>query len=206
MAGKLPILTPLKTCVPEKVGALTPLGVKSGKYNGTSKKRGGGVKSGHFPSHFYYTTSNRQNAIPSQNSITDSNTTISILNILLTKLEIIGNSYQMAWKIFKQKCQYSSIVDINPKVWKNLLKWHTQPESKKKQKCRLSTKNDSYSNMVQKCIISWRFLELNWIQTQDLEYSGDELKRQSPKVPNIINQFFFHKERWKSIKSAPSNQ
>ena len=41
--------------MPEKVGALTPLGVKSGKYNGTSKKRGG-VKSGHFPSHFYYTT------------------------------------------------------------------------------------------------------------------------------------------------------
>ena len=40
--------------MPEEVGALTPLGVKSGKYNGTSKKRG--VKSGHFPSHFYYTT------------------------------------------------------------------------------------------------------------------------------------------------------
>ena len=54
MAGKLPILTPLKTCVPENVGALTPLGVKSGKYNGTPKN--GGVKSGHFPSYFNYTT------------------------------------------------------------------------------------------------------------------------------------------------------
>ena len=54
VAGKLPILTPLKTCVPEKVGVLYS-GVKSGKYNGTPKKRGG-VKSGHFPSHFYYTT------------------------------------------------------------------------------------------------------------------------------------------------------
>ena len=41
--------------MPEKVGALTPLGVKSGKYNGTLNF-GGGVKSGHFPSHFYYTT------------------------------------------------------------------------------------------------------------------------------------------------------
>ena len=45
---------PLKTCVPEKVGALTSLGVTSGQYNCTPKK--GGVKSGHFPSHFYYTT------------------------------------------------------------------------------------------------------------------------------------------------------
>ena len=44
--------------MPEKVGALTPLGVKSGKYNGTPNFwGGGGVKSGHFPSHFYYTTS-----------------------------------------------------------------------------------------------------------------------------------------------------
>ena len=59
MARKLPILTPLKTCVPEKVGALTPLGVKSGKYNGTPKNGGGGVKSGHFPSHFYSTTDTR---------------------------------------------------------------------------------------------------------------------------------------------------
>ena len=58
MAGKLPILTPLKTCVPEKVGALTPLGVKSGKYNGTLNFGGGGVKSRHFPSHFYFTTHN----------------------------------------------------------------------------------------------------------------------------------------------------
>ena len=41
--------------MPEKVGALTPLGVKSGKYNGTLNF-GGGVKSCHFPSHFYYTT------------------------------------------------------------------------------------------------------------------------------------------------------
>ena len=55
MAGKLPILTPLKTCVPEKVGALTPLGVKSGKYNGTPNFLGG-VKSRHFSSHFYYST------------------------------------------------------------------------------------------------------------------------------------------------------
>ena len=30
VAGKLPILTPLKTCMPGKVGALT-LGVKNGK-------------------------------------------------------------------------------------------------------------------------------------------------------------------------------
>ena len=58
VAGKLSILTPLKTCVSEKVGALTPLGVKSGKYNGTQNF--GGVKNGHFPSHFFYTTDDSQ--------------------------------------------------------------------------------------------------------------------------------------------------
>ena len=40
MAGKWLILTPRKTWVPEKVGALTPLRVKSGQCNGTPKKRG----------------------------------------------------------------------------------------------------------------------------------------------------------------------
>ena len=40
VAEKLPIFTPLKTCKPEKIEALTPLGVKSGKYNGTTKRRG----------------------------------------------------------------------------------------------------------------------------------------------------------------------
>ena len=30
--------------MPEKVGALTPLGVKSGKYNGTPNFGGGGLK------------------------------------------------------------------------------------------------------------------------------------------------------------------
>ena len=47
MPKKLPILTPLETCVPEKVRVLTPFGVKSGHCNGTLKE---GVKSGHFPS------------------------------------------------------------------------------------------------------------------------------------------------------------
>ena len=34
---------PPKTCVPEKVGVLTPLGVKSGQCNGTPKKWGSKV-------------------------------------------------------------------------------------------------------------------------------------------------------------------
>ena len=41
MAAKLPILIPLKTCVPEKVGDTTPFGVKSGQCNGTPKKKEG---------------------------------------------------------------------------------------------------------------------------------------------------------------------
>ena len=40
--------------MPEKVGALTPLGFKIGQCNGTPKKMG--ANKGHFPSHFYYTT------------------------------------------------------------------------------------------------------------------------------------------------------
>ena len=41
---------PLKTCVPEKVGALTSLGVTSGQYNCTPKK--GGLKVVIFPATF----------------------------------------------------------------------------------------------------------------------------------------------------------
>ena len=43
-----------KTSEPEKVEALNLLEIKSGKCNGTPKKRG--VETGHFPSHFYYIT------------------------------------------------------------------------------------------------------------------------------------------------------